>query len=156
ESVRAIVLTGNGKSFCAGADLGEFKHLTMDNASLVSRRAALSARMYAQLRHSPKPIVAAVHGAAVGGGAGLAIGSDMLVIGTDVRFGFPEVKHSIVPALVMSFLKGQVGPKMAFELITTGRLLGADELHKLGLANRVVEPAEVVDCALEIANRWAS
>ena len=155
NAVRAIVLTGAGKGFCAGADLGEFKDLTAQNSALVLERAALSARMYAQLRRAPKPIIAAVHGAAVGGGAGLALGADMLVVSSDVKFGFPEVKHSIVPALVMSFLKGQVGPKLGFELISTGRLLGADDLRTLGLANRVAAPDKVVETALDVASTWA-
>lgn len=154
-SVHAVVLCGAGKSFCAGADLGEFKDLTPDNQDLVMKRAELSARMYAQLRRMAKPIVAAVQGAAAGGGAGLALGSDMLVAASDVRLGFPEVKHSIVPALVMSLLQGQVGPKMGFELVSTGRMLGADDLQRLAVANRVTPPEQVVDAALELAQGWA-
>jgi enoyl-CoA hydratase/carnithine racemase len=79
----------------------------------------------------------------------------MMVTGTDLKFGYPEMRHSIVPAVVMTGLQRQVGRKLAFELISLGRLLGADETRALGLANRVVAPEAVLDTALEIATTWA-
>jgi enoyl-CoA hydratase len=139
-AVRALVLAGNGRGFCAGADLGEFKELTPANQALVFKRADLSCRTYGLLQDMGKPIVAAVHGVAMGGGAGLAIGCDMLVAGSGLKFGYPEMRHSIVPALVMASLQRNLGRKLAFELISTGRLLGAEELLSLGLANRAVPP----------------
>jgi enoyl-CoA hydratase len=79
----------------------------------------------------------------------------MMVAATDLKFGYPELKHSIVPALVMTGLQRQVGRKLAFELISLGRLLGAEEVHAIGLANRVVPPEQVLEAALEIAQAWA-
>lgn len=154
-AVRAVVLTGAGRGFCAGADLGEFTRLTPDDQELVLERAELTARTQKQLQQLSKPVVSAVRGVAVGGGAGLAIGADMLVVGDDLRFGYPELKHSIVPALVMTGLQRQLGRKLAFELISTGRLLGAAEAAAAGLVNRVVEPDGVLPAALEIATAWA-
>jgi enoyl-CoA hydratase len=155
HDVRAVVLAGAGRGFCAGADLGEFSSLTPEHADAVLERAALTAKLQVQARELRVPVVAAVRGAAVGGGAGLAIGADMVVAGTDLKFGYPELKHSIVPALVMTGLVQHLGRKLAFELVSTGRLLTAAEAFEHGLVNRVVAPDEVLPAALEIAEHWA-
>jgi len=155
-SVRAIVLAGQGRGFCAGADLSEFKDLTPDQQHLVVRRADLTCRTQSLLQNLSKPIVSAVQGSAIGGGAGLAIGCDMFVAASDLKFGYPELKHSIVPALVMTALQRALGRKQAFEMISLGRLIGAEEARALGLVNVVTEPAAVVGAALEIAQIWAS
>ncbi|UOX92622.1 enoyl-CoA hydratase/isomerase family protein [Amycolatopsis sp. FBCC-B4732] len=155
RGIRALVLTGAGRGFCAGADLGEFSELTPEHADAVLERAALTAKLQVQARQLRIPVVAAVRGAAVGGGAGLAIGADMVVAGTDLKFGYPELKHSIVPALVMTGLVHHLGRKLAFELVSTGRLLTAAEAFEHGLVNRVADPAEVLPAALAIAEHWA-
>lgn len=155
KAIRAIVLAGSGRGFCAGADLAEFGQLTPDNLPLVEARADLTCRTQSMMQNLSKPIVSAVHGAAVGGGAGLAIGCDMMVAARNLKFGYPELKHSIVPALVMTGLQRSLGRKAAFEMISLGRLIGADEALALGLANRVAEPDDVLDIALDIATQWA-
>ncbi|MFE3171189.1 enoyl-CoA hydratase/isomerase family protein [Amycolatopsis sp. NPDC059090] len=155
-SVRAVVLTGAGRGFCAGADLNEFSSLTPGQPEAVLERAALTARLQTRMQQLPVPVVSAVRGAAVGGGAGLAIGADLVVAGSDLKFGYPELKHSIVPALVMTGLVRHLGRKLAFELVSTGRLLTAAEASSYGLVNQVVEPAEIVPAALAVAQRWAS
>lgn len=154
-TIRAVVLAGEGKGFCAGADLSEFKDLTPDQQHRVLARADLTCRLQSKLQEMKKPVVSAVQGAAVGGGAGLAIGCDMMVAGADLKFGYPELKHDIVPALVMTGLQRQLGRKAAFEMVSLGRLIGAEEAQALGLANRVVAVDAVIDAALEIANQWA-
>jgi enoyl-CoA hydratase/carnithine racemase len=154
--VRAVVLTGAGRAFCSGADLSEFSELTPGRPDAVLERAALTARLQTQMQLMGTPVVSAVRGAAVGGGAGLAIGADMAVAGTDLKFGYPELRHSIVPALVMTGLQRHLGRKLAFELVSTGRLLGAAEAAEHGLVNRVVAPDEVLGAALETAERWAA
>lgn len=156
DSVRAVVLTGEGRAFCAGADLSEFKDLTPDNQDAVLRRAELTTRTQMLPQQMSKPVVSVVQGPALGGGAGLAIGCDMMVVASTVSFGYPELKHSIVPAIVMTGLQRQLGRKLAFELISTGRLLGAAELAEFGLANRVAEPDDALKVGLEIATGWAS
>jgi enoyl-CoA hydratase/carnithine racemase len=120
EGVRALVLAGRGRAFCAGADLSEFRDLTPRNQRLVLDRADLTTRTQMLLQRTRKPIVSAVQGAALGGGAGLAIGCDMMVAATDLKFGYPEMRHSIVPAIVMTGLQRQVGRKVAFELVSLG------------------------------------
>lgn len=155
SSVRAVVLAGEGRSFCSGADITEFAELTPGNQDAVVRRADLTARTQLLPQQLSKPIVSVVWGNALGGGAGLAIGCDMMVVTDDVRFGYPELKHSLVPAIVMTGLQRQIGRKLAFEMISHGRLLGAAELVRLGLANRCVARAEALDAGIEIATRWS-
>src|ERR1043165_6412325 len=122
SSVRAVVLAGAGSSFCSGADITEFATLTPGNQDAVVRRADLTARTQLLPQQLSKPIVSVVWGNALGGGAGLAIGCDMMVVTDDVRFGYPELKHSLVPAIVMTGLQRQIGRKLAFEMISHGRL----------------------------------
>lgn len=152
--IRAVVLAGAGRSFCAGADLAEFRDLTPDQADAVVKRADLTCRVQMIMSRISKPVVAAAHGAAVGGGAGLAIGCDMTVVGRDLRFGYPELKHSIVPALVMTGLVRALGRKQAFEMISLGRLIGADEALSLGLVNRIAD--DPLAEAIAIADAWAA
>jgi enoyl-CoA hydratase/carnithine racemase len=157
RSVRAIMLCGAGRAFCAGADVSEFKELTPDQQDKVTARAELSCRTQSILQKLSKPVVAAVHGVAMGGGAGLAIGADMMVAAADgVRFGYPELKHSIVPALVMTGIVHNLGRKAAFELVSLGRILNGAELVQFGLANRVVANDAMEAEALAIAEQWAA
>lgn len=146
-SVRAIVLAGAGRGFCAGADLGEFGELTPANEQAVAARADLTMRTQKVARSMSTPVVAAVQGAAVGGGAGLALGADLLVVADDVRLGYPELKHSIVPAIVMAGLREHFGTKVAFDLVASGRFVRADELLERGVANEVVPVTEVLTAA---------
>jgi len=155
-AVKAIVLAGAGRAFCAGADLKEFATLTPANQPAVTARADLTTRLHALLPALSKPIVAAAHGAAVGGGAGLAIGCDMVVAGDDLKLGYPELRHSLVPAIVMTSLQRAVGRKAAFELVSLGRLIGAEEALRLGFVNRVVPTATVLEEAIAVAATWAA
>ncbi|WP_113701827.1 enoyl-CoA hydratase/isomerase family protein [Nonomuraea lactucae] len=156
DTVRAVVLAGEGRAFCAGADLSEFAQLTPESRHAVVRRADLTTRTQMLLQRLRKPIVSVVQGAAVGGGAGLAIGCDMMVAADDLVFGYPELRHSLVPAVVMTGLQRQIGRKLAFEMISTGRLLNAAEAQAAGLANRVTERKLALDAGLEIASAWAA
>ena len=107
------------------------------------------------LRTLSKPVVAAVHGAAIGGGAAFAICCDMVVVGTNLKFGYPELKHHLTPTGVSTSLLKQVGPKAAFEMISLGAKFTADDVMRLGLANRAVAPEAVLPTAIEIAKAWS-
>lgn len=155
KRVRAVVLTGNGRGFCAGADLGEFSTLTPENGHLVAERAALTAQTQKLPQALSKPVIAAINGPTVGGGAGLALGCDMIIAGDDLKFGFPEIRHSIVPALVMTGLQRHFSRKLAFELISTGRMLSASELSELQVVNAVLPPEQVLPAAQQVAAGWA-
>src|SRR5690606_23374855 len=154
-SVRAVVLVGNGKSFCAGADTTEFAGLTAEQPEAVMQRGDLTTALHLVFSRMSTPVVAAVHGNALGGGAGLAIATDLTVMASDVRFGYPELKHGIVAAVVMANLVRQLGRKHAFELVAMAEPIDGARALELGLANRVVPADRVLDSALELARRMA-
>jgi len=153
--LRAVVLTGAGRAFCAGADTGEFKDLTPDNQELVERRAALTGRLHAVVPQARVPVIALVNGHAMGGGAGLALACDMVLAADTAIFAYPEVRHSLVAAIVMASLVRQVGRKTAFDLIATGRRVDAMEARALGLVNRVVPAADLAAEGLALAEMIA-
>lgn len=156
DSCRAIVLSGSGKSFCAGADTTEFAGFGQDN-DRAATRADLTASLHAVFGKLGKPVVAAVWGNAMGGGAGLALACDMMVAATETRLGYPEIKHGICPAIVMANLTRNLGPKRAFELVSTGRLLNGALLHEWGLACSVADsPQAALDAAIAVARAWAA
>jgi enoyl-CoA hydratase/carnithine racemase len=155
EDVRAIVLTGAGKSFCAGADTTEFAALIPDDPLAVNRRADLTTTLHLSFSKMSKPVIGAVFGNALGGGAGLAIACDMVVMADDTRFGYPELRHGIVAAVVLANLVRQVGRKHAFELVSLAEPIGGQRALELGLANRSVPREMVMEVALEMANRLA-
>jgi enoyl-CoA hydratase len=156
EGVRVIVLTGAGPAFCAGADLTEFKDLTPDNARLVERRAELTMSLHAIFPQLSKPVITAINGSAMGGGAGLALAGDIAVMSTTARLGYPEVKHGIVAAVVMAGLVRNVGRKAAFELVAAGEPLDAARAHALGMVNRVTAPEQLIPEALALAQKFAA
>jgi enoyl-CoA hydratase/carnithine racemase len=155
EGVASIVLTGAGPAFCAGADLSEFKDLTRENQPLVERRAELTMNLQGIFARLAKPVVSAVNGAAMGGGAGLALAGDVAVMAANAKLGYPEVKHGIVAAVVMAGLVRNVGRKAAFELVATGEPIDAARALALGLVNRVVAPDRVLPESIELAEKFA-
>ena len=156
DSVHAVVLTGAGKSFCAGADTSEFSSLVPDDPQAVVRRADLTTALHLSFSQLSKPVISAVHGNALGGGAGLAIACDMVVMADDVKFGYPELQHGIVAAVVLANLVRQVGAKHAFELVSMARPIDGARALQLGLANQVVPKDQVLPLAMEVAHRLAS
>jgi enoyl-CoA hydratase/carnithine racemase len=154
--VRAVVLTGAGKSFCAGADTTEFSALVPEEPMAVSRRADLTTSLHLLFSKMSKPVVSAVNGYALGGGAGLAIACDLAVMAENVKFGYPELKHGILPAVVMANLVRQLGPKDAFELVALGETLNGQQVKELRLCNRVVAADAVLETAVALAAKMAS
>jgi enoyl-CoA hydratase/carnithine racemase len=155
EGVGSIVLTGAGPAFCAGADLSEFKDLTPANAPLVERRAELTKELHGIFSRLSKPVVTAINGAAMGGGAGLALAGDVAVMAATARLGYPEVKHGIVAAIVMASLVRNVGRKAAFELVATGEPVDAARALALGMVNCVAAPEQLLPDALALAEKFA-
>ncbi len=141
---RAIIVHGNGKSFCAGADTGEFSSLTPDASDQVLDRADLTTALHLAFSKIAKPIVAAVHGNALGGGAGLALACDLVVMAEDARFGYPELKHGIVAAVVLANLVRQLGQKKAFELVAMAKPVDGRRAYELNLVNRVCPADDVL------------
>ena len=151
--VRAVVLTGAGKAFSAGADLDYLKKLTELSAEANLAHSEELAALFLRLYTFPKPTIAAVNGPAVAGGAGLVLASDLAVFAEDARIGFTEVKIGFVAALVAVLLLRHLGEKPARELLLTGELIPARRALELGLANRVVPGEQLLDAALELAER---
>ena len=151
DSVGAFVLAGAGKLFCAGADLGEFRDAGAEADALSDRRSDLLVDVQLRLGELGKPAIVAVHGAAIGAGAAIALAADMVVMGGDAKIGYPETKHGMVPSLMVATLLRHAGRKAAFELLATGESIGAERAFMLGLANRIVAPGEVLAEALRTA-----
>lgn len=155
-AVRCILLTGNGPAFCAGADLGEFKDLTPAQMPRVEHRAALTLQLHLAISRMTKPVIAAINGPAMGGGAGLAIACDLALMARSARIGYPEVKHGIVAAIVLPNLTRQVGRKAAFELVATGDAIAAERALALGMVNAVHDDASLLSEAMRLASRLSA
>lgn len=141
--VRAVVLKGAGPDFCAGADLSEL-FASRDQTLAENEHDALElGHLFLRLRSLPYPVVASVQGRALAGGAGLAAAADLVVAAEDALFGFPEIKRGFVPAMVMALLRRQVGERLAFDLVATGRTLTAPAALDAGLITEVVAPSEL-------------
>ena len=153
ESVGAIVLTGAGQGFCAGADLTEFKDLQAGVAA--ENRAELTMQLHLVFSKISKPVVSAVNGHAMGGGAGLAIAADLAVMADNAKIGYPEAKHGIVAAIVMANLVRQVGRKAAFELVSLGEPVDAQRALQLGMVNRVCPTSDVLSVSVGLAEKLA-
>jgi enoyl-CoA hydratase/carnithine racemase len=154
EKVACVVLTGAGQGFCAGADLAEFKGLADPQAA--ESRADLTMQLHLVFSKIAKPVVTAINGAAMGGGAGLAIAGDMAVMAEGAKLGYPETKHGIVAAIVMANLVRQVGRKAAFELVALGEPIDAAQALRLGMVNRVVPAEQLLAEAVSIAQKLAA
>lgn len=142
---RVVLLTGAGKDFCAGADLAELL-ASADNTMDQNERDALRlGEIFLAMRRLPKPVVAAVRGRALAGGAGLATAADIAIASDDASFGYPEIRRGFVPAMVMTMLRRSVGEKRAFELVATGRVISAAEALQAGLISRVAPSVEFDD-----------
>ncbi|HET6577090.1 MAG TPA: enoyl-CoA hydratase-related protein [Gemmatimonadales bacterium] len=141
--VRVVVLRGAGRDFCAGADLEELL-ASADLEPGQNEAAALRlGTLFTRIRSLPKPVLAAVHGRALAGGAGLVTACDLAVAGAGAQIGYPEIQRGFVPAMVMTLLRRAAGEKAALDLVLTGRVLGATEAREVGLLARVVPDAEL-------------
>jgi methylglutaconyl-CoA hydratase len=161
DDARVVLLRANGPDFCAGADLSELERIAAGGGSIDNLRDAQSlGDLFIAMRHTSRPIIAAVQGNAIAGGAGLATAADLIVASDNAVFGYPEVHLGFVPAMVMALLRRAVGEKITFDLAATGRRFGAEEAQRLGLVCRVVPAAQLdgdaIGFARELAGRSAS
>jgi methylglutaconyl-CoA hydratase len=151
-AVRVVLLRANGPDFCAGADLSQLERIAQGAGPLENLEDADAlGELLVRMRRMPKPIVAAVQGSAIAGGAGLATACDLIVAADDAVFGYPEVRLGFVPAMVMALLRRSVGEKRAFELAALGDRFTAADAHALGLVARVVPATALQDEALAMA-----
>ncbi len=137
-SVKVIIITGEGSSFCSGADLNYLQQLK--DYSIIENKIDSEniAELLLKIYRFPKPMIAAVNGPAVAGGCGLASVCDFIIADRkNARFGYPEVKIGFVPAIVSIFLIRRIGEGRAKEFLLTGEIFDADESFKKGLVNQV-------------------
>lgn len=151
STAQVLILTGAGKAFSAGMDLDNLKQLLGRTLEQNVQDSTTMARLFRSLYDFPKPSIAAVNGAAIAGGTGLATLCDFTLAVPEARFGYNEVKIGFVPAIVSSFLIANIGEKRARDLLLTGRLFDAAEAHQLGLVNEIVPAERLMPRALELA-----
>ncbi len=153
EDIRAVVITGQGMAFAAGADIQGFMKLGGSLPDFMKKGAAV----YQRLESGRIPIVAAVNGVAYGGGNELAMAADIRVASTKARFGQPEVNLGIIPGWGGTVrLPRLVGAATARRLLLTGDPIDAQEAYRIGLVAQVVAPGLLIDTALNVADRLAS
>ena len=148
---QVVIITGAGKAFCAGLDLESLKALAGRTHQQNVEDSSTMARMFRTIYDFPLPTIAAVNGAAIAGGTGIATMCDFTLAVPEAKFGYTEVRIGFVPAIVSSFLVMQVGHKIARDLLLTARLFDAAEAHRYGLVNEVVEAERLMPRALELA-----
>src|SRR3954462_9575430 len=140
--VNVVALDADGPDFCAGADLAALEQmLDAPRQAHIDDSTALG-HVFHTIRRMEKPVVAVVRGRAYAGRAGLATACDIVLAHEDARFGYPEVTIGFVPAMVMTMLRRTVGEKAAFDLVSTGRVLKAEEAKSIGLVSRVFAARE--------------
>jgi methylglutaconyl-CoA hydratase len=146
-----VILTGAGRAFCSGLDLDNLKALLGRSPEQNLQDSQTMVRLFRALYEFPKVTIAAVNGAAIAGGTGLALLCDFTLAVPEAKFGYTEVRIGFVPAIVSTFLLRQVGEKQARDLLLTGRLFGADEAARMGLINEIVPPENLMTRARELA-----
>jgi enoyl-CoA hydratase len=155
DAVGALVLTGAGeKAFAAGADIAEFRGASAVEARRIAERGQLVTR---RLERSRLPVIAAINGYALGGGCEIALACDIRLAAETARLGQPEVTLGVVPGWGGSQrLPAVVGAGVAREMILTGRQVGAEEAHRVGLVNAVYPKDSLLDEAIALGNRIAA
>jgi len=141
--LRVVVLAGAGKTFCAGADVAWMSKTVHSTEQENLRDAMAMSRMFAALNELPVPLVGRIHGAALGGGAGLAAVCDIVVAEEQALFGFTEVKLGILPAVISPFALAKIGRSAARELFLTGARFSAARALEIGLVHQVVAAGEL-------------
>jgi len=149
SDVRAIVLQANGKSFSAGADLNWTKRVAGFTPEENRRDALRAIEMFLSVVRCPKPVIARVHGAALGGGAGLVAACDIGVAVRSAQFGFTEVNWGIVPALISPFVIARIGSANAREYFLTAGKFSAETAKAIGLLQHVEQNEEEMDARIE-------
>lgn len=152
ESVKALIITGEGKSFCAGADL-KYLNLLKDYSTIENQKDSQNlAELFLMLYNMPIPTIAAVNGVAIAGGCGLASVCDFIVADkSNSKFGYSEVKIGFIPAIVSIFLIRRIGEGRAKQFLLTGDLINSEEAKDLGFVNYLSD--DVLQTSIDLAER---
>ena len=153
DEVRAVILSGEGRAFCAGADVSGFKNMNSIDAYRFSRRFQ---EILLRIDRSPKPFIAAINGYALGGGLELALACDLRIASSEARLGQPEINLGFIPgAGATQRLPRIIGVGRALELVMTGDMIGAEEAYRIGLINKIVPPERLEEEARRLALKLA-
>ena len=154
KALRAVIITGDGKAFVAGADIAEMKDKTAEEGTDFSSRGQ---RTFASFAGLNVPVIAAINGFALGGGLELAMGADFRIASTKAKFGQPEVNLGLIPGFAgTQRLSRLVGVADALYLLMTADMINAEEALRIGLVQKVVEPEELMGTCMKIAQNIAS
>lgn len=160
KEARVVVITGEGKDFCSGADLASLQKISEAGVAESMASARVMGELFVDMRRHRCPIIAAVRGRALAGGCGLATACDIILASESAQFGYPEVNIGFIPAMVMAILRRSVSEKRAFELITRGEIITATAAANIGMINRVFPDdqfdKEVDTYCLQLAKKSAS
>src|SRR5438067_2974403 len=149
---RVVILTGAGKAFCSGMDLEMLAAIAQQSAAENQEDSRRLAKLFRRIWSFPRPLIAAVNGAALAGGCGIATLCDFTLAVPEAKFGYTEVKIGFLPALVSVFLIRQIGEKRTRDLLLTGRIIEAAEAKELGLVSEIVPAERLMERAHELAN----
>ena len=149
DELRAVVLAGEGPSFCAGADIDWMRAAMRLDVEGNEQDAMAMADMFEAVDTCPVPIIARVQGAALGGGMGLCAVSDVVIAESGARFGFTETRLGILPAVIAPFVLAKIGESHARALFPGGRRFDALRAQRIGLVHEVVEGEEALDLAVD-------
>jgi methylglutaconyl-CoA hydratase len=149
---RVGIVTGAGKAFCAGMDLDMLANIAKQSPAENQEDSRRMARMFRRIWSFSKPLIAAVNGAALAGGCGIATLCDFTLAAPEAKFGYTEVRIGFLPAIVSVFLTRQIGEKRARDLLLTGRVIEAAEAKEIGLITEVVPAEHLMDRAHELAS----
>ncbi len=136
SSAQVLIVAAEGKAFCAGMDLEDLQAMVTQTDEENLHHSQRIATLFRSLYEFPKTTIAAVNGAAIAGGAGVATLCDFTLAAAEASFGYTEVRIGFVPAVVSAFLIRQVGEKYARDLLLTGRIISAEEAYRMGLGER--------------------
>ncbi len=150
-SLRAIVLAGDGPSFCSGADIAWMRAAMALDVEANEQDAMAAADMFEAIDSCPAPLIARVHGSALGGGMGLCAVSDLVIAESGTRFGFTETRVGILPAIIAPFVIAKIGETNARALFPGGRRFDAVRAFRIGLVHEIVEGEMALDAAVETA-----
>ncbi len=150
-ALRAVVLAGDGGSFCAGADIAWMRAAMSLDVEGNEQDAMAMAEMFEAIDTCPAPVIARVHGAALGGGMGLCAVADHVIAESGTRFGFTETRLGILPAVISPFVMAKIGESHARALFPGGRRFDAVRAQRIGLVHEVVEGEAALDAAVEAA-----
>jgi methylglutaconyl-CoA hydratase len=149
---RIVLLTGAGKAFCAGMDLQMLAAIAKQSPAENQEDSRRIAKLFRRVWSFSRPMIAAVNGAALAGGCGLATLCDFTLAVPEAKFGYTEVRIGFLPALVSVFLTRQIGEKRCRDLLLTGRVIDAAEAKEFGLVSEVVPSGQLLERAMELAN----